>query len=265
MIKRILLSTQPNGDEWLRLSLSFLFSSVPLDSLASDQERNIYELVTRHFIASCSQVLISFLRLLYSLIHIGCKRKSNHSQYHDSLSQRWRVSSHWSDGSGEELDRCLFQMGEVDWKQSCIFSDWRHLHSPKIGDDGRQVFPSRPFWFEITGTTAPPPLLSESDLIAEVCHHLPLSLWNSPRWIKLGSGLMQPSHSISLPFKSLFLASLHWLINSGEKLCLQKRRTTICSYRSRFESCWSSLPISFQALDLLKDTMIWDINWTNHS
>jgi hypothetical protein len=65
-IRRILPSTQPNGDEWPVGFLSLL-SSVPLDSLVNDQERNIYELVTRHFIASCSQVSIA--SPLFSLTH----------------------------------------------------------------------------------------------------------------------------------------------------------------------------------------------------
>lgn len=100
--------------------------SVSLETLANDQERNIYELVTRHFIASCSQVHLTLV-CLTNIPFPGRKRKSNDTQYHGPLSRRRGISRNWINGGGEKLVRCLFEMGEVDWKQGCNFSNWRHI------------------------------------------------------------------------------------------------------------------------------------------
>lgn len=72
MIKHILLSIQQNGNSLYFLKLLYIYQllnlfyyciSVELDTLLSDHERNIYELVTRHFIASCSQVI--YFQIIY--------------------------------------------------------------------------------------------------------------------------------------------------------------------------------------------------------
>ena len=54
MTEPILQYTQPNGTS--ENVLIMMFASVALEEIVNPDEKNVYELVTRHFLACCSKV-----------------------------------------------------------------------------------------------------------------------------------------------------------------------------------------------------------------